>query len=124
MVTYTDSAGTLAHISNGWQQPRDKVSVGAAEPDVVGAPEEPAPSAMALPGPELSSMAGMRCAGAEAGEVGAGLWVSCAGTGEGTPGAGAWALCVARAGVPEVVAEELATTALGPTGIVETSTSS
>ena len=45
---------------------RDKVSTGAAEPGVVGAPKEPAPGAVALPGPELSSMAGVRCVGIEA----------------------------------------------------------
>jgi hypothetical protein len=71
------------------------VSAAAAELDTVGAPEEPAPGVMALPGPELSSMAGACCAGAKAGEVGACPWASGAGAGEGTPGAGTWALCAA-----------------------------
>jgi hypothetical protein len=39
-----------------------------------------------------------------------GPWALGAGAGEGTPGAGAWALCVARAGMPEVAAEEPTTT--------------
>jgi hypothetical protein len=65
---------------------RGKTSVGAAEPDTVGVPEELASGAMALPGPELSSMAGMRCVGTEAGEVGVGPWAVGAGGCEGTLG--------------------------------------
>ena len=58
--------------------------VGAGELDAVWAPKEPALGAVAVLGPELSSMAGVRCTGAGAGEVGMGPWVLGAGTGEGS----------------------------------------
>jgi hypothetical protein len=103
---------------------RDKVSAGAPEPDAVGAPEEPAPNAVALPRPEWGSMAGVCCVGAEAGEVGAGPWAPGAGAGEGTLDAGTLALGAPGAGAPEAAAKEHATATLGPTGIVETSASS
>ena len=60
------------------------MSTGAGEPDVVWAPEEPAPSAVAVPGLELSSMAGVRCTGVGAGEVGVGPCALGVGIGEGT----------------------------------------
>ena len=62
----------------------DKMSVGAGELDVVWPPQEPAPGAVALPGPELSSMAGVRCTGIGAGAVGMGPWAPGVAVGEGT----------------------------------------
>jgi hypothetical protein len=121
-TTWARAAGAAVPAAQGGMlvllaATRDKVSVGAIEPDVVGAPEEPAPSAVALPGLEWGSMAGVCC-------VGAGPWAPSAGAGEGTLDASALALGATGAGAPEAAAEEHATAALGPTGIVETSASS
>jgi hypothetical protein len=76
-TTWARAAGAAVPTARGGMlvllaATRDKVSTGAAELDAVGAPEEPAPSAEALPGPELSSMVGRGYADAEAREVGAG----------------------------------------------------